>query len=148
MTSNSEKTKPKLRKNQTSHLSRNPAQTLPRNMGQSSSVIKVEVRQLLNRVSLEQRQKTAQQFLEQLESQGVDQSVLQETLSLSTVNPDQMNSEEISQVAAYTYQHYPDFFQSILTEPNLVQCLSHRILSAIVGIMAAKWLNRSTFDNG
>jgi ribosomal protein L28 len=139
MSSQQEKTKPKINVNLQKQTSLNQQYT--KTMGKSASVIKRELKRILPKINREQRQDIAQQFLKQLGKKGIEKPFLQQQLSLSTVDPKQMNSEDISEVAIYAYQHYPDLFQSILTQRNLVQFLSNPILSAIVGIMAAKWLN-------
>lgn len=118
-------------------------QPVPKTMGKSAPVIERELRHILPKISPEQRQSVAQQFLKYLGNKGVEKQILKRKLSLATANAEQMKPEEISKVATYAYQHYPDIFQTVLTQPNIVQFLSNPILSAIVGIMAAKWLNQS-----
>jgi len=111
-------------------------------MGKSAKTIERELKQVIPKISDEQRLHLAQHLLKQLEKKGVEARSLQQRLSLSTIDPQNMNSEEISRMASYTYQYYPETFQRIFTQPNLVQFLTHPVLSAIVGIMAARWLNQ------
>jgi ABC-type transport system involved in cytochrome bd biosynthesis fused ATPase/permease subunit len=113
-----------------------------KNMGKPASTIERELKQVIPKISEEQRFSLAQQLLKQLNTREVKTKTLQQTLSLSTTDPQQMSSEEISKVATYAYQYYPDIFQTVLTQPNLVQFLTNPILSAIVGIMAARWLDQ------
>lgn len=135
-----EKTKPKNNVNfkNYSFLDQQPNNK----MGKSAKTIERELKQVIPKISDEQRLHLAQQLLKQLGNKGVEARSLQQTLSLSTIDPQNMNSEEISKMANYTYQNYPETFQRIFTQPNLVQFLTHPILSAIVGIMAARWLNQ------
>ncbi|PSO48436.1 MAG: hypothetical protein BRC33_09630 [Cyanobacteria bacterium SW_9_44_58] len=118
-------------------------QPVSKAMGKSTPVIERELRRILPKINPEQRQSVAQQFLKYLGNKGIEKTTLQKKLSLATTDAEQMKLEEITKLATYAYQHYPDIFQTVLTQPNIVQFLSHPILSAIVGIMAAKWLNRS-----
>lgn len=141
MTHKPEKIKPKTRQKS----ERNSAFPFPQNtlqkMGKSTIVIQKEMKQMLLKINQEQRESIADEFLKQLPEKGITIEEFQANFLLSTVNPKQMNSEEISKLATYIYQHDPDTFQSVLTQPNRVQFLSSPILSAIVGIMASKWLN-------
>ena len=101
-----------------------------------------EIRQFLHQISPEKRHHLAEQLLKQLKNQAVEKKKPQLIVSLSTQNPQQMSIEEIAQLATYIYHHDPDTFRNVLTQPDFVQFLSNPILSAIVGIMAAKWLNQ------
>ncbi|PNW54019.1 UNVERIFIED_CONTAM: hypothetical protein BEN50_09470 [Euhalothece sp. KZN 001] len=116
-------------------------QNTPKKMGKSTAVIEKEMKRMLLKIHQEQRESIADEFLKKLPEKGITIEEFQANFLLSTVNPKQMNSEEISKLATYIYQHDPDTFQSVLTQPNRVQFLSSPILSAIVGIMASKWLN-------
>ena len=113
----------------------------PSKMSKSAPLIQRELKQILPQINAEQRQDIAHQLLKQLQEKGVQKPTLKQTLALSTLDPAGMNSEEISEVAVYAYQYYPDVFEAVLTQRHVVQFLSSPILSAIVGIMAAKWLN-------
>ena len=141
MKHHSEKIKPKLNKKLDSNPSLNLPQSTSKKMAKTAPVIKKEMKQMLLTIHKEQRENIADEFLTQLAEKGMKIEECKSDLSLSTVNPKQMNSEEISKVATYIYQHDPDTFQSVLTQPHRVQFLSPPILSAIVGIMASKWLN-------
>ncbi|MDR9403588.1 MAG: hypothetical protein RI580_09120 [Halothece sp. Uz-M2-17] len=110
-------------------------------MSKSAPLIERELRQILPQLRPEQRQQIAHQLITQLQEKGIEEQRLKQNLSLSTMNPETMNPQQISQVATYAYQHDPEVFEAVLTQPNVVQFLSSPVLSAIVGIMAAKWLN-------
>jgi maltodextrin utilization protein YvdJ len=111
-------------------------------MSQSAPLIRRELKQILPNLNPEQRQAIADQLIKQLREQGIEQKTLEYKLTINTTDPKAMNVEDISQVATYAYEHYPEVFEAVLTQPNIVQFLSHPVLSAIVGIMAAKWLNQ------
>jgi hypothetical protein len=140
MSAQPEKIKPKININLPQYSSRKPKQ--PAQVSKSVSVIRRELKQIIPDMNLEQRQTIADQLIEKLEARGVKQESLESNLPLTTANPQQMKADEITQVATYAYEHYPEVFEAVLTQPNLVQFLSSPILSAIVGIMAAKWLNQ------
>lgn len=135
---------PKLTANSQSDSSLFTHQQVPKTVEKPAPVIERELRRILPQFSSQQCQIVAQQFLQYLGNKGIDKLTLKKKLSLATANAEQMKPEEISKVATYAYQHYPDIFQTVLTQPNIVQLLSNPILSAIVGIMAAKWLNQSS----
>ena len=139
MSSQQEKIKPKITVKLPYHASTQPKQ--PSQVSKSVHVIHRELRRILPEMNLEERQTVANQLIEKLEAKGVGKETLQSNLDLTTVHPKRMNPEEITQVAIYAYQFDPEVFESVLTQPNIVQFLSRPILSAIVGIMAAKWLN-------
>jgi len=105
--------------------------------------LKSELKRIFPQLSLQQRQQTAQQFLQELRLQGIAPQQLQEQLALATDNAETMTAEELTEVALYSYQFYPNIFQTVLTQPHLMDCLNNPIFSAIVGIMAAKWLHQS-----
>ncbi|NBD33470.1 MAG: hypothetical protein GVY17_11015 [Cyanobacteria bacterium] len=139
MSYQSEKIKPKIH-NQPQQKSF-PPQQKRRQMSKSASLIQRELRQIIAKMYPKQRQAMAEQFMKNLGEQGIEAQSLARTLTIRETDPAAMNSEEISQVATYTYEHYPEVFEAVLTQPNVVQFLSQPVLSAIVGIMAAKWLN-------
>lgn len=118
-------------------------QQLPSSMATSAPVIERELKQILPQIRSDHRQAVAQQFLKYLANKGIEKHTLKRNLALATTNVEHMLSEDVSKVGTYAYQHHPDVFQTVLTQPSIVQFLSHPILSAIVGIMAAKWLNQS-----
>lgn len=140
MSAKPEKTKPKININLPQDSSRKSKQ--PAQVSKSVSVIRRELKQIIPEMNLEQRQTIADQLIEKLGARGVKQESLESNLPLNTANPKQMKADEITQVATYAYEHYPEVFEAVLTQPNMVQFLSSPILSAIVGIMAAKWLNQ------
>jgi len=139
MSSQSEKIKPKIQKQ--AQQKSFPHQPNCQPMSKSAPLIQRELKQILPNLNREQRQAIADQLIKQLTEQGIEEQTLAQTLTLQTTDPNRMNTEDISQLATYTYEHYPEIFEAVLTQPNVVQFLSHPVLSAIVGIMAAKWLN-------
>lgn len=140
MSSQTEKIKPKITIQLPYRASNQPKQ--PSKVNKSVHLIQRELRQIIPEMNLEERQTIANQLIERLEARGVRQETLQSNLALTTTHPKHMNPDEITQVATYAYQYYPEVFEAVLTQPNIVQFLSSPILSAIVGIMAAKWLNQ------
>lgn len=110
---------------------------------QNTPQLESELKRIFPQLSSQQRQQTAQQFLQELSMQGVDPQQLKEQLALATDNPETITAEELTHIAIYTYQFYPNIFQTVLTQPHLMDFLSNPIFSAIVNIMAAKWLNQS-----
>jgi len=140
MSSQSEKIKPKLQKQ--AQQKSFPHQPNHQSMSKSAPLIQRELKQIIPNLNREQRQAIADQLIKQLTEQGIEEQTLAKTLTLQTTDPNRMNTEDISQLATYTYEHYPEIFEAVLTQPNVVQFLTHPVLSAIVGIMAAKWLNQ------
>jgi len=118
-----------------------PPQQKRRQMSKSAPLIQRELRQIIPQMNPKQRQAIAEQLMKNLGEQGIEAQTLAQTLTIRETDPTAMNSEEISQLATYAYEHYPEVFEAVLTQPNVVQFLSQPVLSAIVGIMAAKWLN-------
>jgi len=139
MSSQSEKIKPKTQKQ--AQQNSFPHQPNHQPMSKSAPLIQRELKQIIPNMNREQRQAIADQLIKRLTEQGIEEQTLAQTLTLQTTNPNRMNTEDISQLATYAYEHYPEIFEAVLTQPNIVQFLSHPVLSAIVGIMAAKWLN-------
>ena len=139
MSFQSEKIKPKIQKQ--AQQKSFPHQPNCQPMSKSAPLIRRELQQIIPNLNREQRQGIADQLIKQLREQGIEEQTLAETVSIQTTDPRRMNAKDISQVATYTYEHYPEIFEAVLTQPNVVQFLSPPVLSAIVGIMAAKWLN-------
>ncbi|NBD18799.1 MAG: hypothetical protein GVY04_22505 [Cyanobacteria bacterium] len=139
MSSQSEKIKPKTQKQ--AEQNSFPHQPNHQPMSKSAPLIRRELQQIIPNLNREQRQGIADQLIKQLREQGIEEQTLAETVSIQTTDPRRMNAKDISHVATYTYEHYPEIFEAVLTQPNVVQFLSPPVLSAIVGIMAAKWLN-------
>ncbi len=139
MSSQSEKIKPKTQKQ--AEQNSFPPQQNRQPMSKSAPLIRRELQQIIPNLNREQRQGIADQLIKQLRDQGIEEQTLAETVSIQTTDPRRMNAKDISHVATYTYEHYPEIFEAVLTQPNVVQFLSPPVLSAIVGIMAAKWLN-------
>ncbi|AFZ45797.1 hypothetical protein PCC7418_3691 [Halothece sp. PCC 7418] len=119
-----------------------PKPQTPSKMSKSAPVIQREIRRILPKLRPEQRREIADELIAKLQEKGIDQQRIKQNLSLTTINPQAMNTEQISQVVTFAYQHDPEAFEAVLTKPKVVQFLSNPILSAIVGIMAAKWLKQ------
>lgn len=93
-------------------------------MSKSAPLIQRELKQIIPNMNLEQRQAIADHLIKQLCEQGIDEQTLANTLTLQTTDPNRMNTEDISHLATYTYEHYPEIFEAVLTQPNVVQFLS------------------------
>lgn len=104
----------------------------------SASQVKSEMQSAIAQLFPHEQREVAEKFCQNLPQEELAQ------LQLLTRNPPEMTPEDISTIVAYTYSSDPNLFQEILAQqPRLIHLLSNHFVSAILGIMAAKWLNGS-----
>jgi hypothetical protein len=100
--------------------------------------IKSELDNAIAKLSSLDRQQLAQKLCREIDQVGLDWS----KINLSTQLPEVMSPEDISQLAAYTYQFHAEIFQAVFLEkPQLIHSLSNNLMNAIIGIMATKWIH-------
>lgn len=98
-----------------------------------------ELQKALAKIQPNERNDVAREFLKQFDRQGISDRTLQDRLDLSTHRTHQMTADDVTRLAAYAYQKYPDIFQDVLAEkPAIVKFLSHPLVGAILGAIASK----------
>jgi len=104
----------------------------------SASQVRSEMLTAIAQLFPHEQQEVAEKFYRNLPQEELAQ------LQLLSHTPSEMTTEDISAIVAYTYSTNPNLFQEILAQqPRLIHLLSNHFVSAILGIMAAKWLNSS-----
>lgn len=98
-----------------------------------ASQLEAELESFFGQLESQQRQTVAAKFRHGLES-GSPQS------QAWPMSPEQMSAAECRRLAILAYKTRPELFQTVLTQPELIPLLSHAILTAIVGVMAKRWL--------
>ncbi|HBL14982.1 MAG TPA: hypothetical protein DD379_27025 [Cyanobacteria bacterium UBA11162] len=105
------------------------------------SQMEPELQNAIAQIKPNERDDVAREFLNQLKKRGLSDRDLERQLGLSTHNPNRMTADDVSRLAAFTYHSHPDIFQDVLADqPAIMKFLSHPLVGAIVGAMAAKWL--------
>jgi hypothetical protein len=100
-----------------------------------------ELQKAIAQIQPNERHDVAREFLKQLKERRLSDRDLEKQLGLSTHHASHMTADDVSKLAAFAYHNHPDIFQDVLAEqPGVVKFLSHPIVGAIMGAMAAKWL--------
>lgn len=100
--------------------------------------IKSELDAVIAQLSSLEQQQLAEQLYLRIQKVGLD---LQQ-INLSTHFPEAMSPRDVSQLATYSYQFHSDIFQAVFLEkPHLLNRLSDKLVVAIIGMMANRWLH-------
>jgi hypothetical protein len=112
------------------------------------SEMEPELQKAIAQIKPNERHDVASEFLKRLQKRELSDRTLERQLSLSTHDANDMNADDVSKLAVYTYHYHPDIFQDVLAEkPMIVKFLSHSLMGAILGAIALKWLgNRNPPD--
>jgi len=101
-----------------------------------------ELQKAIAQIKPQERDDIAREFFKRLGERGFTDKALEQTLSLSTHHPSRMTSDDVSKLAAFVYHNHPDIFQDVLADkPGIIKFLSHPVVAAVFGIVAAKWLS-------
>lgn len=102
-----------------------------------------ELQKAIAQIKPNERASVAQEFLSHLKKRGLGDRDLQHQLGLSSYHPKQMNADDVSKLAGFTYHNHPDVFHEVLADqPALVKFLSNPLVGAAFGAVAAKWLGK------
>lgn len=105
------------------------------------SEMEPELKKAIAQIQPDERHEVAREFLKRLQERGLSDRDLESELSLSTHQASDMNADDVSKLAAYSYHNYPDIFQDVFAEkPAIVKFLSNSLVGAILGAIAFKWL--------
>ncbi len=105
------------------------------------SQMEPELQKAIAQIKPNERHKVAHEFLKRLKERRLSDRDLEQQLSLSTYHANRMTADDVTRLAAYTYDNHPDIFQDVLAEqPAIVKFLSNPLLGAILGVIALKWL--------
>ena len=100
-----------------------------------------ELQKAIAQIKPNERDDVAREFVKQLERRGLKERDLERQLGLSTHHTSRMTTDDVSKLAAFTYHNHPDIFQEVLADqPAIVKFLSHPVVGAVMGAVAAKWL--------
>lgn len=102
-----------------------------------------ELQGAIAQIKPNERDDVARAFFKHLSERGLSDRQLEQQLGLSTHNPNRMTADDVSKLASFTYHSHPDIFRDVLADqPSLMKFLGNPIVAGILGIVAAKWLNR------
>lgn len=106
-----------------------------------ASQMEPELQKAIAQIKPNERDDVAKAFFKHLKQRGLSDRDLESQLGLSSRNPNQMNADDVSKLASFTYHSHPDIFQEVLAEqPGIMKFLSNPVVAAVLGIAAAKWL--------
>ncbi|MBW4687687.1 MAG: hypothetical protein KME40_21880 [Komarekiella atlantica HA4396-MV6] len=104
------------------------------------SQMEPELQKAIAQIKPNERDDVARAFFKHLKERGLDDRHLERTLGLSTHNPNRMNADDVSKLAAFAYHNHPDIFQEVMAEqPAILKFLSNPVVGAALGAIAAKW---------
>lgn len=107
----------------------------------SASEMEPELKKAIAQIKPNQRNDVAKEFFSHLKKRGLDARTLESQLALSSHNPKRMSADDVGKLAGFTYHNHPDLFHEVLADqPALVKFLSHPLIGAALGAIAAKWL--------
>ncbi len=106
------------------------------------SQLEPELQKAISQIEPNQRDDVAREFFKEFKKRGLNDRQLEQQLSLSTHHPSKMNADDVAKLASFAYHNHPDIFQEVLAnKPDLMKFLGNPLVAAIVGVVAAKWLN-------
>ncbi|MFH7024190.1 MAG: hypothetical protein ACHBN1_02000 [Heteroscytonema crispum UTEX LB 1556] len=104
------------------------------------SQMEPELKKAIAQIKPNERDDVAKAFFKHLKQRGLDERNLERQLGLSTHNPNHMNADDVSKLAAFTYHNHPDIFQEVMAEqPGIMKFLSNPLVGAALGAIASKW---------
>lgn len=106
-----------------------------------TSQMEPELQKAISQIKPNERDDVAREFFSHLKKQGLSDRDLEQQLVLSSRNPKRMTADDVSRLAAFAYHNHPEIFHEVLADqPALVKFLSHPLIGAAFGTIAAKWL--------
>lgn len=106
------------------------------------SQLEPELQKAIAQIEPNQRDDVARELFKEFKKRGLNDRQLEQQLSLSTHHPSKMNADDVAKLASFAYHNHPDIFQEVLAnKPDLMKFLGNPLVAAIVGVVAAKWLN-------
>lgn len=106
-----------------------------------ASQMEPELQKAIEQIKPNERDDVAREFFSHLKKQGLSDRHLEKELALSSRNPKRMTADDVSRLAGFAYHNHPETFQEVLADqPALVKFLSHPLIGATFGAIAAKWL--------
>jgi hypothetical protein len=104
------------------------------------SQMEPELKKAIAQIKPNERDDVAKAFFKHLKQRGLDERHLEQQLGLSTHNPNRMNADDVSKLAAFAYHNHPDIFQEVMAEqPGIMKFLSNPLVGAALGAIASKW---------
>lgn len=108
-----------------------------------SSQMEPELQKAIAQIKPNERDEVARDFFKHFKQRGLSDRDLERQLSLSSHHPSHMSADDVSKLAGFAYHSHPDIFQDVLADqPAIVKFLSHPMVGAALGAIAAKWLGR------
>lgn len=106
-----------------------------------ASQMEPELQKAISQIKPNERDDVAREFFSHLKKQGLSDRDLEQQLGLSSRDPKRMTADDVSRLAGFTYHNHPEVFHEVLADqPALVKFLSHPLIGAAFGAIAAKWL--------
>lgn len=104
--------------------------------------IEPELQKAIAQIKPNERDDVAREFFKRLKERGLHDRDLEKQLGLSTHHPNHMTTDDVTKLASFTYHSHPDIFQNVLADkPAILKFVSHPLVAAVFGIVAAKWLS-------
>jgi hypothetical protein len=101
-----------------------------------------ELQKAIAQIKPDERDDVAREFFKRLKERGLNERDLEKQLGLSTHHANHMSADDVSKLAGFTYHSHPDIFQNVLADkPAILKFVSHPVVAAVFGIVAAKWLS-------
>jgi hypothetical protein len=108
-----------------------------------ASQMEPELQRAIAQIKPNERDDVARDFFQHFKQRGLSDRDLERQLGLSSHHPNRMSADDVSKLAGYAYHSHPDIFQDVLADqPAIVKFLSHPLVGAALGAIAAKWLGR------
>lgn len=107
----------------------------------SPTQMEPELQKAIAQIKPNERDDVAKEFMSHLKKHGLSDRDLQKQLGLSSHHSKQMNADDVSKLAGFAYHNYPEVFHEVLADqPALIKFMSHPLVGAAFGAIAAKWL--------
>ncbi len=104
------------------------------------SQMEPELQKAIAQIKPNERDDVSRAFFKHFKQRGLDERHLEQQLGLSTHNPNRMNADDVSKLAAFAYHNHPDIFQEVMAEqPAILKFLSNPLVGAALGAIASKW---------
>lgn len=109
----------------------------------TSAEMEPELQKAIARIQPNERDDVAREFFSHLKKRGLSDRDLEKQLGLSSRDPNRMKPDDVAKLAGFAYHSHPDVFHEVLADqPALVKFLSHPLVGAALGAIAAKWIGR------
>jgi len=109
-----------------------------------SDQVEPQFRRAAEKMEPHERSEIAHDLLEELQQRGLAPSWLQRMLGLGSTDPRQASPDDVAKLTEYSRQNHPEVFRKVVADkPFLVRWLDKPLVSALVGVIAGKLLNRA-----